>query len=142
MEGEDASSPRSAAMGEGGSLGSRPSTSSVVRRLAAVGLALASIVAAGVFTLDRLDKAFPPPLGSEANLSVETVDRDGRTLRVFANGEDRWRLKADLDKVDPEFVAMLIAYEDKRFYSHHGVDPLAMLRAAGQLVTHGRIVSG
>uniref|UniRef100_UPI003AA81155 transglycosylase domain-containing protein n=1 Tax=Thalassospira alkalitolerans TaxID=1293890 RepID=UPI003AA81155 len=37
---------------------------------------------------------------------------------------------------------MLIAYEDKRFYSHHGVDPLAMLRATAQAVRHGEIISG
>lgn len=110
--------------------------------MAAAGLALVVIVAAGAFTLDRLDKAFPPPLDGEAHLSVETVDREGRLLRVFANDEDRWRLKADLDRIDPEFVDMLIAYEDKRFRSHHGVDPLAMARAAGQLLAHGRIVSG
>src|SRR5262249_59175771 len=37
---------------------------------------------------------------------------------------------------------LLLAYEDKRFRSHHGVDPLALGRAMAQLVTHGRIVSG
>ena len=31
-----------------------------------------------------------------------------------------------------EFPAMLVAYEDKRFWSHGGVDPRAMLRAVGQ----------
>ena len=37
---------------------------------------------------------------------------------------------------------MLIAYEDRRFPKHHGVDPLAVLRAGWQMATHGRIVSG
>jgi penicillin-binding protein 1C len=37
---------------------------------------------------------------------------------------------------------MLVAYEDKRFRSHHGVDPVAMARAAWQLVVHREIVSG
>ena len=44
--------------------------------------------------------------------------------------------------VDPRFLAMLIAYEDKRFRSHHGIDPLALLRAAWQAIRNGRIVSG
>src|SRR6185312_8693149 len=48
--------------------------------------------------------------------------------------------KAD---VDPKFVAMLVGYEDQRFYSHGGVDAWALLRAAGQFVlAGGRIVSG
>jgi penicillin-binding protein 1C len=37
---------------------------------------------------------------------------------------------------------MLLAFEDKRFRVHHGVDPWAIGRAAWQLVTHRRIVSG
>src|SRR5258708_7127865 len=37
---------------------------------------------------------------------------------------------------------MLYAYEDRRFLSHHGVDPLALGRAFSQLVVNGRIVSG
>ena len=37
---------------------------------------------------------------------------------------------------------MLIAYEDQRFFEHKGVDPIALVRAAWQFATHGRIVSG
>ena len=37
---------------------------------------------------------------------------------------------------------MLIAYEDGRFYAHHGVDGRALLRAAGQWLVRGHIVSG
>ena len=56
--------------------------------------------------------------------------------------EGRWRLPATLEQVDPRYVDMLLAYEDRRFRSHPGVDPLAMARAALQFVTSGRIVSG
>ncbi len=42
----------------------------------------------------------------------------------------------------PVISTLLLGYEDKRFYSHHGVDPLALGRAALQLVTRGHIVSG
>ena len=47
-----------------------------------------------------------------------------------------------LPDVDPRFVAMLLAYEDHRFYEHHGVDLRRSLRAAAQFATHGHIVSG
>ena len=70
------------------------------------------------------------------------TDRQGRLLRAFALPEGMWRLPVTADEVDPQFVRMLLAYEDKRFESHHGVDPLAMLRAVGQAATRGAIVSG
>ncbi len=103
---------------------------------------MAVAVTVGLFALDRLDRAFPPPLEIAQGFSREVADRNGEPLRVFANEQGRWRLKADLARTDPQFVAMLIAYEDKRFYDHRGVDPLAMLRSFGQLLQHGRIVSG
>ncbi|MCF6274665.1 MAG: penicillin-binding protein 1C, partial [Robiginitomaculum sp.] len=42
----------------------------------------------------------------------------------------------------PRFVAALSAIEDKRFYRHSGVDPLALLRAAMSWQRHGKAVSG
>ncbi len=78
--------------------------------------------------------------------AVETsrvvVDRDGGLLKPFPISEGRWRLPVSLDEVDPRFVTMLTAYEDRRFFEHPGVDPVALVRAAVQLVTHGGIVSG
>ena len=63
-------------------------------------------------------------------------------LRAYLTSEGRWRLPATRRDVDPRFLQALLAYEDKRYYSHHGVDPLAMMRAAYQLATQGHIVSG
>ena len=57
------------------------------------------------------------------------VDRDGRLLRPYTTPEGRWRLPATRENVDPRFLTLLLAYEDKRFDSHHGVDPLALGRA-------------
>ena len=42
----------------------------------------------------------------------------------------------------PAIFAMLIAYEDRRFLKHRGVDPFAVLRASWQMLTQGRVVSG
>jgi len=81
-----------------------------------------------------------PPLVAET--SVEVLARDGRLLRAFTVSGDRWRMAVGLDGVDAGYLAMLVAYEDKRFYRHHGVDPVALLRAAGQAALHGGVVSG
>jgi penicillin-binding protein 1C len=82
------------------------------------------------------------PLPAEILRSVEVVDRNGVLLRPFSLSDGRWRLAAKPEQVDRRYLEMLIAYEDRRFHSHIGTDPLAMLRAIYQLVTNGEIVSG
>jgi penicillin-binding protein 1C len=84
----------------------------------------------------------PAPLGESIEYSAVVVDRNGQLLRPYATPDGRWRLPATVKDVDPRYLDLLITYEDKRFYSHRGVDPLAVARSAFQLVTHGRIVSG
>ncbi|MBL4892966.1 MAG: penicillin-binding protein 1C [Rhizobiaceae bacterium] len=93
-------------------------------------------------TLAYIDASYPPPVKLLVQSSVEVTDRDGKLLRVYPIQDGRWRLEADLEKIDPDFIKLLLAYEDKRFFSHVGVDPLAMARAAGQFIVHGKIVSG
>lgn len=85
-----------------------------------------------------------PPLSLDMNdrLSTLVVDRDGALLRPFTTKDGKWRLPVDLNALDPRFLALLIAYEDRRFDTHRGVDALALLRAGGQWVMRGRIVSG
>jgi len=105
-----------------------------------VGLALAATsVAAGALTLDRL---FPPDLSRYNDRSTEVIDSSGRLLRAFTTNDGKWRLKTTVDDVDPVYLALLKAYEDRRFDDHWGVDPLAAGRAAEQWITRGRIVSG
>ncbi|NGO50677.1 penicillin-binding protein 1C [Allomesorhizobium camelthorni] len=113
-----------------------------LRKLVIGAAALFGATSATALGLLQLDRAFPPPLPEKLVVSTEVVDRDGALLRAFATPDGRWRLAANLDQVDPQFVEMLIAYEDKRFHEHSGVDPLALLRAAGQFAGNGRIVSG
>jgi penicillin-binding protein 1C len=84
----------------------------------------------------------PAPLGDGLALSTLVVDRDGKLLRPYATPEGRWRLPATREDVDPRFLDLLFAYEDRRFKTHRGVDPLALARALAQLITQRRIVSG
>lgn len=104
------------------------------------GLAVAATaLAATALTLDRV---FPPDLSRYHDRSTEVVDGNGRLLRAFTTADGKWRLKTAVDDVDPLYLGLLKAYEDRRFDSHWGVDPLATLRAAGQLAERRRIVSG
>ncbi len=72
----------------------------------------------------------------------EVRDRDGHLLRAYTIEDGLWRMAVTPDQVDPLFYEMLIAYEDKRFHRHAGVDPRASLRALAQGIWHGRVVSG
>lgn len=112
-----------------------------MRRIALAALAVPAL-AAGALALRPL-AALPPLDLAQAELrSTIVTDRAGTLLRPFATADGRWRLPVSADSVDPRFIAMLTAYEDRRFAEHGGVDPAALLRAAGQWLRHGRIVSG
>ena len=104
---------------------------------AAAGLILMGAFAAWVISLG------PLPLAQARQISMTIVDRNGKLLRAYAMADGRWRLPVDAKTgVDPGYLKLLLAYEDRRFRSHAGVDPLALGRAAFQLVTRGHIVSG
>ena len=105
---------------------------------AAAGLWLAAFARDGV---DRwIDATVLPPLALPT--SQEVLDRNGDLLRAYTVSDGKWRLATDVAQVDPFFVHLLLDYEDKRFYDHPGVDPQALLRALGQAVWNGHIVSG
>ncbi len=89
-----------------------------------------------------LDAAFPPDLGKAYRASPVALDRHGAWLRALPVEDGRWRIRADLTRTDPTFVARLVALEDRRFWLHPGVDPVSALRAAASAAAHGRITSG
>lgn len=105
-------------------------------------LCLAGLLYLTAFTRDRLsdwvNATILPPILAES--SVEMRDRNGNLLRAFPVEDGIWRLHPG--SVDRDFVDMLVRYEDKRFWTHSGVDLLAMLRATGQALWNGRTVSG
>ncbi|MCK7611860.1 penicillin-binding protein 1C [Roseibium sediminicola] len=84
----------------------------------------------------------PVPQVGDLTLSTVVLDRDDRLLRAFTSADDKWRLPVELDAIDPLYFQMLLAFEDKRFYDHGGIDPVAIARSGLQSLRHGRIVSG
>lgn len=107
-------------------------------------LALAACLWLAALARDAADRwvaaTVLPPLLPET--SVEVLDRNGVLLRAFQVEDGRWRLAVDQGSVDPAYLAMLVAYEDRRFHVHSGVDLRALLRAAVQAAWNGRVVSG
>ncbi len=113
----------------------------IVKRLILAGSLALSLAAAAMLALDRWVSHSPIP-ALDLETSVTVLDRDGLLLRAYTVADGRWRLPAGIDDVDPRYLAHLIAYEDKRFYRHKGVDTIALARAAGQALWNGKVVSG
>ncbi|MGN6105775.1 MAG: penicillin-binding protein 1C [Kofleriaceae bacterium] len=83
------------------------------------------------------------PLPAHATRSSVVVEyRDGEPAYVFLSSDDKWRLPVSLERIDPKLVEALVALEDKRFWRHDGVDPIAIARAAWTNLASGRRVSG
>jgi penicillin-binding protein 1C len=95
-----------------------------------------------VFALAAADRANPPDMTRYETLSPQVVGRDGLLLRPFLSKDGYWRIRTEAKDVNPRYLKLLKDYEDKRFDSHWGVDPLAIVRAAFQYAGAGRIVSG
>ncbi|MDU8910747.1 penicillin-binding protein 1C [Aestuariicoccus sp. MJ-SS9] len=106
-----------------------------------LGVALLWSVALARDGIDRWAAATELPVLVHAT-APEVRDRNGTLLRAYTVDDGIWRLAVSVDRVDAGYIRMLTAFEDKRFYRHSGVDPLAMARAVGQAVWHGRVVSG
>jgi penicillin-binding protein 1C len=111
----------------------------LLRPTAALLAALLAVVGTVALIWQRLE---PLPLGRAEALSVTVLDRNDRLLRAYTTADGRWRLPIEPKEVDARYLAMLLAFEDRRFRSHRGVDPIAIGRAGWQLVRHRRIVSG
>ena len=94
------------------------------------------------FAASSLKLFDPLPLEAAASSSRLVLDRDGHLLRAFTTPDGRWRLDARLDDVSPTYLALLFAFEDRRFWRHPGIDPLAFGRAILQAIAHGKPISG
>ncbi|VVS94987.1 penicillin-binding protein 1C [Desulfoluna spongiiphila] len=102
-----------------------------------------AVLACAVVLAVCLDLAFPPDIPAPGEgMAVTVVDREGSPLRVFPDDRGIWRYPVTLEEVSPIYIEALLAYEDRWFYRHPGVNPLAMARALADAIRHGRIVSG
>ena len=126
----------------------RRSRKGLARWLTLAGFGLFVTACAGAIqlnsTLIGIAATLPPtPDVATLPVSVAVTDRNGMLLRPFTTGDGRWRLPVERAAVDPRFIDMLIAYEDRGFAEHDGIAWGSMLRAAGQFVmAGGHVVSG
>ncbi len=90
--------------------------------------------------------AFWPPPQEEAVLrcaaSFQVLDRSGELLRAYLAPDGVWCLPLSLDAMGTWLPRIAVEVEDRRFFSHAGVDLLALGRATWQNLRAGRVVSG
>ncbi|CAK6490276.1 Penicillin-binding protein 1C [Pantoea sp. Nvir] len=94
-----------------------------------------------VLALTGLDRLFPLPLRQLQPARV-VVAEDGTPLWRFADRQGVWRYPVTTEEVAPAYLEALLNYEDRWFWHHPGINPLAILRAAGQNLRAGAIISG
>lgn len=106
--------------------------------LAAGGVALAWIGLEAALRLTPI----PDGLKSEGPASIEFLDRTGEPLRTLLVDERAFSRHCRLADVSPQLLAATIAAEDKRFFSHGGIDWLALARAGRDAILEGGVKSG
>ena len=104
--------------------------------LAASSALLLLFIAAVIITplpLDEITRWDASPL---------VLDRDGRIIHARLSADSEWAIPVALEDMGKWLPVIVVSVEDKRFWLHPGVDPLALMRAAAQNLTAGKVVSG
>lgn len=114
-----------------------------IKRLLIFGLFCALL---GIGTIAGLYYHLKPELPDVAmlrNVELQTpmliYSADGKLMSQF--GEKR-RIPLTFKEIPPALIHALIATEDSRFYSHHGIDPIGITRAAIVVALSGTAKQG
>ena len=103
----------------------------------ALGFRILVIAALALVAMLVLQFAPLPEKLSRVSYARILLDRNGQLLGASIAGDQQWRF-APVEKLPEKYVQALLLFEDRRFYQHPGVDPVAIVRAAwGNLRDHG-----
>lgn len=102
-------------------------------------VAVPVLLLAGVFLAARLLPAPPLTDGTGQSRVVQAVD--GRVLTMTMNETGQYRIDVPLESLSPALVEATLAYEDRHFRSHPGVNPVSLARAAAASLI-GRPIGG
>jgi len=104
--------------------------------LKAVGLSIAS--PAALFFL--LNWIFPLP--DKIEYSTIITDNRGEVINAYLTKDQKWRMKTELREISPLLRKTIIAKEDKYFYSHPGINAVAIARAFFKNIFQLKTTSG
>ncbi len=90
-----------------------------------------------------IDRLFPLPQEKlNPPSSTLLLDKDGNLLRAFLAPDEMWRLRVESGEISPLLKNATLAYEDRHFRYHPGVNPISIVRAAVANVRAGKVVQG
>ncbi|MBL0234875.1 MAG: penicillin-binding protein 1C [Chitinophagaceae bacterium] len=82
------------------------------------------------------------PLPDQIEYSTVITDNKGEVVHAFLTRDQKWRMKTELEEISPLLQKTIVAKEDRHFYSHPGVDLLAVTRAFFTNIFRMRRTSG
>lgn len=82
------------------------------------------------------------PLPDKIEYSTIVLDAKGEVIHAFLTSDQKWRMKTELSEISPTLKKSLLFKEDKYFYHHPGINPLAIGRAAVMNTLHLKRTSG
>ncbi len=82
------------------------------------------------------------PLPDRISYSVTVADKKGEIIHAFLTPDEKWRMKSEPEEITPQLRKAILFKEDRYFYYHPGVNPLAIVRAAFNNITDAQPVSG
>jgi penicillin-binding protein 1C len=82
------------------------------------------------------------PLPDKVTYSTLVTDNKGEVIHAFLTPDEKWRMKTELSEISPLLRKTIIQKEDKYFYRHLGVNPIAIGRALLTNIFTGRRISG
>jgi penicillin-binding protein 1C len=82
------------------------------------------------------------PLPDKIEYSTIITDNKGEVINAFLTRDQKWRMKTELDEISPLLRKTIVAKEDRYFYSHPGVNPLAVTRALFKNIFRMKRTSG
>ena len=103
------------------------------KRLLIITLCIIALLIASLVTIRYWPRE---PLAARITSSTAVFDRNRNLMRLTLADDQQYRLWTSLNDVSPEFIEALLLHEDHHFYSHPGIDPLALLRASWATLTH------
>jgi penicillin-binding protein 1C len=101
---------------------------------------LAIGIVASIFLFFVLNWIFPLP--DKIEYSTIIMDNKGEVVNAFLTSDQKWRMKTELSEISPLLRKTIIAKEDKYFYSHPGVNLVAVIRAFGKNIFRMKTTSG
>src|SRR5215468_8333829 len=83
-----------------------------------------------------------PPLLDGISFSQCVRDRNGKLLRVTLAADKKFRIWTSLEEISPDLIDATLRYEDKYYTRHPGVNPIALVRSAVNLLRFHRATTG